>query len=225
MSTVFEERFHKSGSPLDGAQSKNRLRPAPNGRTQNNPSGSQLLTDLLSAVPVDLARISEHIRSNAEIAELVVGLAGSLLLSAGESRLTIEDAAVTLGTDRLRVMACMWSLIHEHSEERCGEKPAGLATGPGDHWRTCCIHGTAWTAQTLYLAAFLRWLGLDSPDSELPKDCTQFAAPTWQPEDFADLRNLLMRDFLALLPTLNAPSSKADPATPATGGTKPSTKQ
>ncbi len=224
MSTVFEERFRKSESPFDGAQPKNRLKPARTAPIQNGPSESQLLTDLLSAVPVDLARISEHIRSHAEVAGLVVGLAGSLLLSAGDGRLTIEDAAVTLGTDRLRVVACMWSLIQEHGEERGPEKSADLAAGPGDHWRSCCIHGTTWTAQTLYLAAFLRWLGLDSADSELPGDRMQFAAPIWRPEDFADLRNLLMRDFLALLPTINAPSPKADPATAATGPTKPPVK-
>ncbi len=224
MSTVFDERFRNSGSPFNGAQPKNCLKPARTGRTQNSPSESQLLTDLLSAVPIDLARIGEYIRSHAEIAELVVGLAGSLLLSAGNSRLTIEDAAVTLGTDRLRVVACMWSLIKAHGDEDGAEKSADLADGPDDHWRTCCIHGTNWTAQTLYLAAFLRWLGLDSPDSELPEDCTQFAAPIWQPEDFADLRNLLMRDFLVLLPTLNLLSSKADRPSAATGDTKPPSK-
>jgi hypothetical protein len=180
------------------------------------------LTDLLSAVPVDLAQISEHIRSHAKIAELVVGLAGSLLLSGGDSRPTIEDAAVTLGTDRLRVVACMWSLIQEHCEARGAEKSADLAAGPGDHW-TCCIRGTTWTPPTLYLAAFLRWLRLDSADSELPGDRMQFGVPTWQPDGFADLRNLLMRDFLALLPILNSLSSKVDRPNPATGGTKPST--
>ncbi|MGH9496070.1 MAG: hypothetical protein ACRD3B_13810, partial [Candidatus Sulfotelmatobacter sp.] len=123
------------------------------------------------------------------------------------------------------VVACMWSLIQEHGEQDGAEKSANLAADPGGRWRTCRIHGTTWTAQTLYLAAFLRWLGLDSPDSELPGDRMQFAAPTWQAEDFADLRNLLMRDFLALLPTLNSPSSKADRANAATGGTKPSTKE
>jgi hypothetical protein len=35
---------------------------------------------------------------------------------------------------------------------------------------------------------------------------------TWQAQDFADLRNILMRDFLALLPSLNPFVSKADPA-------------
>ncbi len=38
------------------------------------------------------------------------------------------------------------------------------------------------------------------------------AGPAWQTEDFADLENLLMRDFFALLPTLNPFSSKADRA-------------
>jgi hypothetical protein len=114
----------------------------------------------------------------------------------------------------------MWSLIQQHGDYNGAEKSANSAAGPGSHLQTCCIHGTTWTTQTLYLAAFLRWLGLDSPDSELPADPMQFAAPIWQPEDFADLRNLLMRDFLALLPALNSPSSKAGRQSAATGVTK-----
>jgi hypothetical protein len=48
---------------------------------------------------------------------------------------------------------------------------------------------------------------------------------TWQAQDFADLRNILMRDFLALLPSLNPFVSKADPANAGTSGTKPPAKQ
>jgi hypothetical protein len=104
MSTAFEERFRESKSRFNGAGPKTGLKPARTRRIQNGSSGSQLLTDLLDAVPIDLARISEHIRSHAAIAELMVRLARSLLLSA-DSRITIEDAAVMLGTDRLRIVA------------------------------------------------------------------------------------------------------------------------
>lgn len=213
MSNAFEERFRKSKSAFNGAPPQNGLRPARTARIRDGYSGSRLLTDLLGALPIDLARISEHIRSHAEIADLIIRLAGSLLLSA-DSRITIEDAAVMLGTDRLHVLASMWSTIEKYDEGGRAEKSPDLAAGSADNPRTFCIHGTNWTAQTLYLATFLRSLGLDSPDSELPRDRMESAGPTWQTEDFADLRNLLMRDFLALLPTLNPFSSKADRANP-----------
>lgn len=218
MSTAFEERLRKSGSPFNGADPKNPAKPARTARIQN-PSGSRLLTDFLGATPLDLARIAEHIRSHAEIAELMTRLAGSLLLS-GDSSITIENAAVMLGTDRLRVVACMWSIIEKYDEEGRAQKTADLTSRAAGHREASCILGTNWTAQSLYLASFLRWLGLDSPDSELPRDPIESAGPTWQAEDFADLRNLLMRDFLALLPTLNPPVSKADRANAAAAGTK-----
>ena len=224
MSTAFEERFRESKSRFDGAEPKNGLKPARTGQIQNNSSGSQLLTDLLAAVPVDLARISEHIRSHAEISELMIRLAGSLLLSA-ESRITIEEAAVMLGTDRLHVLACMWSIIEQYGEEDRAEKRSNLKAGARDDQPTSCIQGINWTAQTLYLATFLRCLGLDSSDSELPGDRIQSARRTWQAEDFADIRNVLIRDFLALLPSLNPPVTKADPENAATAGTKPPAKQ
>ena len=221
MSTAFEERFRESKSQFNGGDPKNGLKPARTGQIQNNSSGSQLLTDLLAAVPVDLARISEHIRSHAEISELMIRLAGSLLLSA-ETTITIEDAAVMLGTDRLRVLARMWSIIEEYGEKDRAEKRSNLTAAARNDQPTSCIQGINWSAQTLYLATFLRCLGLDSPDSELPGDRIQPARRTWQAEDFADLRNVLMRDFLALLPSLNPLVSKADPPSAATG-TKAST--
>ena len=224
MSTAFEERVHESKSRFKGANPPKGLKSARAGQIQDGASGSQLLTDLLDAVPVDLARISEHIRSHAEISELMISLAGSLLLSA-ENTITIEEAAVMLGTDRLHVLACMWSIIEQHGEGDRAEKPPNLADEAHDDRPMASIQGISWTAQTLYLATFLRCLGLDSPDSELPRDRMQSAGRTWQAQDFADLRNVLMRDFLALLPSLNPFVSKAEPANAATGAAKPSAKQ
>jgi hypothetical protein len=223
MSTASEERVHESKSRFKGAEPEKGLKPARSGRIEDGSSGSQLLTDLLGAVPVDLARISEHIRSHPEISELMIRVAGSLLLSS-ETRITIEEAAVMLGTDRLHVLACMWSIIEQYGEENRAEKRSNPAADTRDDRPTSFIQGISWTAQSLYLATFLRCLGLDSPDSELPRDRTQSAERTWQAEDFADLRNVLMRDFLALLPSLNPFVSKADAADAATGDRKPPAK-
>ncbi len=211
MSSASEERFRKLRSRFNGAAPQNSPRPARTARVRNGSSGSRLLTDLLGAVPIDLARISEHIRSHPKIADLIIRLAGSLLLSA-DSGITIEEAAVMLGTDRLHVLASMWSIIEKYDEGGRAEKSPDVAAESAENPRAFWIHGTNWTAQSLYLATFLRGLGLDSPGSELPRDRMESAGPAWQTEDFADLRNLLMRDFLALLPTLNPFSSKADRA-------------
>ena len=224
MSTVSEERCRESGPQFSGAEPQKGVKPARTGQLQSGSSGSQLLTDLLGAVPIDLARVSEHLRSHLEISELMIRLAGSLLLSS-ETRITIEEAAVMLGTDRLRVLACMWSIIEQYGEEDRSEKPSNSTAEARDDRPTSCIQGINWTAQSLYLATFLRCLGLESPDTELPGDQMQPAARAWQAEDFADLRNVLMRDFLALLPSLNPFVSKADTANAAAGAAKPSTER
>lgn len=224
MSTVSEERFHESKPRFNGAKSENGLEPARAGGIQSGSTGSQLLSALLSAAPVDLARISEHIRSHAEISGLMITLAESLLLSA-ESTITIEEAAVMLGTDRLHVLARMWSIIEQYGEADRSEKRSNLTADARDDRPTSCIQGVNWAAQTLYLATFLRCLGLDSPESELPGDRAQSARQIWQAEDFADLRNVLMRDFLALLPSLDPLVSKAGPPNATTSGAKPPAKR
>ena len=159
MSSASEERFRKLRSRFNGAAPQNSPRPARTARVRNGSSGSRLLTDLLGAVPIDLARISEHIRSHPKIADLIIRLAGSLLLSA-DSGITIEEAAVMLGTDRLHVLASMWSIIEKYDEGGRAEKSPDVAAESAENPRAFWIHGTNWTAQSLYLATFLRVSGI-----------------------------------------------------------------
>lgn len=199
MSTAFEERSRESKSRFNGAGPKTAAKPTRPRRIQNASSGSQLLTDLLDAVPIDLARISEHIRSHAEIAELITRLARSLLLSA-DSRITIEDAAVMLGTDRLRVVVYMWSLLPE-----IDGSAKSAANGERNPTLTDNRAGTRPqpTVETLYLSYFLRWLGLDSPNpatSGLNAPCFALGLDA---TEFAELRNMLLTDFFTLMPILD----------------------
>jgi hypothetical protein len=124
-------------------------------------------------------------------------MATSLALSPTESLRTPEEAVVLLGTDRLRVVLYMWSL-RKH-----------------DSAKNSSLSATAdWSPEALYLASFLRYLGLDSPDAAiLHSEMFSFALDP-QRAEFADVRDMLMRDFLALLPMLDPSLLTSRPNTP-----------
>jgi len=157
------------------------------------------LNSLLEAEPVDLGHISDEIRVHPELEELVIRLSGSLALAPGNSVSSIEEAVIVLGTDRLRVVVRMWSLPNESpgSAPQCNSQlnpgagadnaPQGVAIG---------------TPEMLYLASFLRCLGLDSlpmPIADAPESFFGL---------FPELSGILMRDFLSLIPMLDSLLSK-----------------
>ncbi|HXX43503.1 MAG TPA: HDOD domain-containing protein [Candidatus Acidoferrales bacterium] len=142
---------------------------------------------LLGAEIVDLSRVAREIRSHPDLESLVLQMAVSLALSPARSLGTLEETVFVLGTDRLRVLLYTWSLLQRKLPQ---------------------VHPSAsvgWTPEALYLASFLRYLGLDSPDAAiLHNEMFAFALDP-QRAEFADLRDTLMRDFLSLIPVL-APS-------------------
>ena len=176
------------------------------------------LTNLLGAVPVDLASISEEIRSQPRLETLVIGLTASLLLSPETSVTTLEEAVVVLGTDRLRVMVYMWSNRPEDCRAvNFGACVKGDAAIDERKHPTLFSRYTGPSPETLYLASFLRWLGLDSPNLATSGHCAPCFALGLQVGRFADLRNTFMRDFLVLLPILDplhvpAGASKRQPS-------------
>jgi hypothetical protein len=200
-----QERFRdsisrrKSTPPKDGF-----AHPAFSEQDGRKISGCVLrLTNLLGAVPVDLARISEEIRSQPRLETLVIGLTASLLLSPETSVTTLEEAVVVLGTDRLRVMVYMWSNRPEdcHAVNFGARVKADVAIDECKHPEL--FSGCAGPSpETLYLASFLRWLGLDSPNPATSGHRAPCFALGLQRAQFADLRNTLIRDFLALVPVL-----------------------
>jgi hypothetical protein len=201
-----QQRFHHSISGRSAARSK-----GPSARAVSSEQSARempelvlRLTHLLNAAPVDLALISEEIRSQPKLDALVLRLTASLLLSPESLVTTLEEAAVVLGTDRLRVIAYMWSI---RSEECCRsnfDAPSQTNAGVSDvndSKSLCCSPGP--TPETLYLASFLQWLGLNAPNSASSGKQAPCFASGLQRGQFAELRNAMMRDFLALDPVLN----------------------
>lgn len=166
--------------------------------------GSSLrLSSLLSSAPVDLARVGTEIRTHPDLETLILRLAASLVLSAGITALTIEEAAVVLGTDRLRVLIYMWSLAPDgHSAAEVLRAAGTERSDTGGDRPTSSGASPARNPETLYLASFLRWLGLDSPARTISPDGPPCFAAGLQSEDIAGLMDLLMRDFVALMPVL-----------------------
>jgi len=144
------------------------------------------LNDLLDAGLIDIESIGREIRAEPELEFLTTRMVASLALSPVNSVVRIEDAVVLLGKDRLRVVLYMWSVLRQ--------KGAQIL-------RTCADEG--WSVEALYLASFLRYLGLDSPDAAvLHSEMFGFALDP-QRRESASLRDILMRDFLALVPILD----------------------
>lgn len=152
---------------------------------------------LLDADIVDLGRVAREIRSHPDLELLVFRMAASLALLPQESSQTLEDTVFVLGTDRLRVMLYTWSLLQRKPTRIHSAAPA------------------SWTPEALYLASFLRYLGLDSPDAAiLHSEMFPFALDP-QCTEIADLRDTLMRDFLSLIPVLDPSVLRFAPKTDA----------
>jgi hypothetical protein len=162
------------------------------------------LTNLLRNAPVDLTRMGRELRAHPDLETLILRLAASLVLSTGNAALTIEEAAVALGTDRLRVLVYMWSLVpdgyHTAGFPKTRESQFGGAAGGPP---TLSKAFPAWNPETLYLASFRRWLGLDSAASANERKEPPCFAVGLQSEDMPGLTELLMRDFVALIPALD----------------------
>jgi HD-like signal output (HDOD) protein len=167
------------------------------------PGLASRLAHLLDRAPVDLARLSEEIRSEPHLEALVIGLTDSLQLSPENLVRTLEQAAIVLGTDRLRVMVYLWSTRMEDCRASNFRSRANRSTSPatedqGKFFSTA----VGPIPELLYLAGFLRWLGLNSLKPATSGKRAPCFALGVQPGQFTDLRNILISDFLALVPVL-----------------------
>ncbi len=152
---------------------------------RDDPASVDCLTHLLDADPVDLGRVSEEIRGEPGLEALVLRLAASLVLSEEGAIPKLEEAAVVLGTDRLRVLVHMWSLLN------------GL---PGEVRAEYGLAGTGktWSPEAFYIASFLRCLAIADPHATKSNEI-----PSMHGGDLAALKSLLMRDFVSLIPALD----------------------
>lgn len=155
------------------------------------------LNRLLDAPAIDLTCVGQEIRSQPELKSLVTRMAASLALLPSESAHRLDDAIIMLGANRLRIVLYLWSLLRQKAA-----KISSLNAREG------------WSPEALYLASFLRYLGMDSPDAAiLHSEMFSFALDPRRAE-FADLRDMLMCDFLALIPALNPSLLKSAPPKP-----------
>jgi hypothetical protein len=115
----------------------------------------------------------------------------------------MEEAAVALGTDRLRVLVYMWSLLsdgrHAEGSLETGEfqsiDPAGGSPTLSEAFQ-------AWNTEALYLAC------LESLASVKSREKPPCSAAGLQSEDMPRLTALLIRDFVALIPVLDPAISR-----------------
>lgn len=137
------------------------------------------LVTLLEEDPVDLARVSDQIRSQPELADTMRRVAAYLQFAPEESVSSVEEAAIVMGTERLRALLHSWPAFQKRLRDRTEAREADgyRETVPGR------------TAELVDLAGFARLLGLGN-----------YGLAAASPET-AEISALLLRDFLALLPT------------------------
>jgi hypothetical protein len=158
---------------------------------------------LLGSAPADLSRISDEIRSHPRLEKMVMSLLASLMLCPEDSAGSVEEATIVLGTDRLRVLVCIWLLTQEKGNAAGIIAKQEIAPASADANSKSADHEIIWTPEMLYLASLVHWLGLDSPPSALARaggPCTDSQIQRGQLEGIADL---LIRDFMSLIPFLN----------------------
>jgi len=165
---------------------------------------------LFQAEPVNLSQVSEEIRAYPDLEILIIRLGESLSLPLETPPCTIEEATVALGTDRLRVLMHALSLI----EERAGHLAvAGIHLEESAH--EICLEVTseasgikptrfaeAQNLETLYLAGFLHWLGLDLQAGLANCVSWPFSRSAMGLAGANSLTEVFMRDFMILIPFL-----------------------
>jgi HDOD domain len=162
------------------------------------PQPAARLAELLANDPVDLTRVSDEIRALPALAAMAKQVAASLLLSPKFPVTSVEEAAVLLGTDRLRVLLHAWPLFENTRE---GKTPTGgeEIASPTDGDLASATPAT-WTAETLYLATFVCFLGLGAPE---PSEMWNRSQPGAASAEINRTTQMLVRDFLMLLPGID----------------------
>ena len=148
------------------------------------------LAALLEEDPVDLAQISDEIRLQPELADAMRRFAAYLQLAPEETVSSVEEAAVVLGTERLRVLLHGWPAFQNAFRH---------ARGTNEAQRDADGHAeAARSVESEYLASLRRLLVLENP------------ATTAASSETAEMSEMLLRDFIALLPRINLPSLAAE---------------
>lgn len=171
------------------------------------------IATLLDSDAVDLSGISDAIRAQPELKHLVLAMTESLALAPGLVPGNVEEAAVVLGKNRLRVLVEAWSSIRDRGDigfgngcaefgSRLSNKQSMVVSPDAAEKSRELPQGVEVEPEVLYLSSFFHWLGLDG-DSANPAESRSSAlgARTWS-NDSAGLADLLLRDLACLTPYL-----------------------
>jgi len=159
------------------------------------------LNRLLDAALSDFAKVAAEIRTRPDLEVLIMRIALSLQLAPEDPAYTLSGALVVLGAHRVRVLIYMWSMRSQHLNAlqfaREGERRSSAKSAER---RPARSDPAGWTPEMMYLASFLRWLGLNVSPLRRGADPPPCSSLNLSKEEFADLREMMMRDFLALIP-------------------------
>jgi hypothetical protein len=184
--------------------------------TSPSPSSdpAALLTTLLNAAPVDLCRISEEMRAHPDLQALLVKLACYLSFSPDSSGTSIEEAVVVVGTDRLRVLVYLWSLLRQRrgATETTNSRRVSIASKsqPAAARKASSSTRAALQDEIAYLADFLDSLSVDLPAP--PHRPARLSPPATHEPEFFELTGMLVRDIISFIPLIE-PAFRKQPHT------------
>lgn len=200
-SSVFSSRMHRRSSHAQESQALDLESRPPSIRSSVDPAAS--LTALLNAAPVDLCRISDEVRAHPDLKALLLRLASCLSFSPDASTMSIEDAVVVAGTDRLRVLVYLWSVLREKNRSQRVRRPARSENTLRQPQRMP-RPSTPIETEVAHLASLLRISGFDSgaaPNRTFSSSGREF--------DLFDAPDIWIRDILSLFPLAQpAPSQQ-----------------
>jgi hypothetical protein len=176
-------------------------------------SVSDLIT-LLDADAVDLRDVGDAIRLHPELESLVLKLCAFPALSPGVPVSRVEEAAIVLGKDRLRIVVRAWSAnqwTSDRSRESAPEIPEVAQRGPeGSPAPTASAEGrhaaflsTGYSEEILDLANFFHWARRDAVSFANSAGDDFSHRLDLELRNTAHLANLLVRDLLPLVSLVN----------------------
>jgi hypothetical protein len=176
-------------------------------------TASDLIT-LLDADAVDLRDVGDAIRLHPELESLVLKLCAFPALSPGVPVSRVEEAAIVLGKDRLRIVVRAWSAnqwMGDRSREPGPEIPEVSQRGPegspaltgSAEGRHAAFLSTEFPAEILDLANFFHWTRRDAVSFVNSAGDDFSHRLDLELRKTAHLANLLVRDLLPVVSLVN----------------------
>jgi len=175
------------------------------------------LNRLLDADAVDLRDVGDAVRIHPELEALILKLCDFLALSPGVPVASVEEAAIVLGKDRLRIVVHAWSVnqwageaargpqagfsdVTMHHQESAPVPTAGAATTEERHTR---FLSAEFSTEMLGLANFFHWARRDAVSFVNRAGENHVHRLDLELRQAAQLTDLLVRDLLSLVSLVN----------------------